>query len=36
MTTFETYYLAICLSAFAGFGIALAYSSWSWDSHARR
>ncbi|CAA2140806.1 hypothetical protein HYPP_02123 [Hyphomicrobium sp. ghe19] len=31
MTTFEMYYLGICLAAFAGFGIALAYTSMSWE-----
>lgn len=30
MTTFETYYLVLCLTAFVGFGIALAYNAWSW------
>lgn len=36
MTAFEKYYLGMCLVAFVGFGIALAYNSWSWNSHARR
>lgn len=30
MTTFEMYYLVLCIAAFAGFAIALAYNSWSW------
>jgi hypothetical protein len=30
MTTFEMYYLVLCLAAFVVFGIALAYNAWSW------
>jgi len=30
MTTFEMYYLVLCLAAFAVFAIALAYNDWSW------
>lgn len=30
MTTFEMYYLLLCIAAFAGFAIALAYNAWSW------
>lgn len=30
MTTFEMYYLVLCIAAFAGFAVALAYNAWSW------
>jgi len=30
MTTFEMYYLVLCLAAFTVFAIALAYNEWSW------
>lgn len=30
MTTFEMYYLVLCLAAFAVFAVALAANAWSW------
>ncbi len=30
MTTFEMYYLVLCIAAFAVFAMALAYNDWSW------
>ncbi len=33
MTTGEMYYLLMCVTAFIGFGISLAYNHWSWKQY---
>jgi hypothetical protein len=35
MTTAEFYYLMLCISAFAVFGMALSYSTMSWNKWKR-